>query len=109
MSGAKRDIITDFYDVLEEMGETGPARLDLVARSGLHRDLKRNDIGKAGAYDDDLQAVGQRLFSGAEWQQIAAGGRGGGRPLRLRGFRRLVLGIGTAAGERGSSEKPWAY
>jgi len=45
------------HHVLEEMGEARLAWLDFVARSGLHRDLDRDDIGVIGPDDDHAQPV----------------------------------------------------
>ncbi len=61
------------HHVFEEMGEARLARLDLIARAGLHGDLERDEIGKAGRNDDDFQPVGKSLFRGVEREDVAAG------------------------------------
>src|SRR5260370_40678407 len=61
------------HHVFEEMGEARLARLDLIARAGLHGDLERDEIGKAGRNDDDFQPVGKSLFRGGEREDLAAG------------------------------------
>ena len=63
------------HQVLEEMRETRLARLDLVARPGLHRDLDADEVRKPGRDDDHPQAVGERALGRLERQDVA-----GGRP-----------------------------
>ena len=46
------------HHVLEEVSKPRLARLHLIARTGLNRNLNRRDVGKAGWNDDDLQTVG---------------------------------------------------
>ena len=79
------------HHVLEEVREPGLARLDLVARSRLHGDLERDDVGEAGRHDDDLQAVGESLLRRPKGKNVRcrnsgpvrfrSGGFGGGRLL----------------------------
>ena len=70
------------HHVLEEVREAALARLDLVARAGLHRDLQRDDVRESRRDHDHLEAVGERLFGRLERQDVGAGG------LRLRGGER---------------------
>jgi hypothetical protein len=74
--------------VLEEVREAGLARLHFVARTGLHRDLDRHDVGEAGLHDYDLQAIGERALGVRERHDIAGGSSAGGAGRR-RCFRRL--------------------
>ena len=66
------------HHVLEQMREPGLAGFDFISRTGLHRDLKRDDVGKAGRHDDDLQAVRERCLRGLERKNIASSARRGG-------------------------------
>ena len=72
------------HHVLEEVREAGFARLDFVARAGLHRNLQRDDIREAGRHHDHLEAIRQRFLAGGEGQQVGffncaqRCGRGGG-------------------------------
>jgi hypothetical protein len=45
--------------VFEQVGEAALAGFDLVARSGLHDDEERNDVGVVGGNRDQAQAVGK--------------------------------------------------
>jgi hypothetical protein len=62
------------HQVLEEVRVPGLAGLDLVARSGLHRNLHGHQVGKPGRHDDDLQAVGKRPLGRAERQDVVRRG-----------------------------------
>ena len=68
------------HHVLEEVREARLARLDLVARAGLDRDLQRHDVGEAGRDHDHAQAVRQGALGGLERKDAAerARGLGGG-------------------------------
>ena len=54
----------------KKCAKPGLARLDLVARPGLHRDLDADEIREAGRHDDDLQAVGERRLGRLERQDV---------------------------------------
>ena len=73
------------HHVLEEVGETGLAGLDLVPRARLHRDLDRDDVREAGRHDDHLQAVREGRLRRVEGQDVGGGFRGSGGGERREG------------------------
>ncbi len=58
------------HHVLEEVSKAGLARLDLVPRPGLHRNLKRDDVRKSCRDDDDLEAVVEHFLRRLEWKDV---------------------------------------
>ena len=91
---------TPEHHVLEEMREAGLARFDFIARTGLDRDLDRDDVGEVRRYDDDAQAVLQVANEVRHVEDLG----GFLSRLGLRGVRGRAAGDEEGCGRQGGNQ-----